>query len=86
METLTQLSTGTGPAFMRFTQINPLVLILIVAWVLVWKGMALWKAARLGHKWWFIILLVANTIGILEIIYIYFIARKYTVEEKTDGQ
>ncbi|MEI6494900.1 MAG: DUF5652 family protein [bacterium] len=55
--------------------LTALVLVLIL-WSLVWKGMALWKAARLGHKWWFIILLVVNTVGILEIIYIYFVAKK----------
>ncbi len=68
----------------KFLLENPLLLILLTAWIIVWKGMALWKASRLSHKWWFIIILVANTIGILEIIYIYFVARKYTVEEKVE--
>ena len=53
---------------------------LLLTWSLVWKGIALWKSARLSHKKWFVILLVLNTAGILEIIYIYFVARKYTVE------
>jgi len=44
-----------------------------VIWVVIWKGFALWKAARLGRKWWFIILLVFNTFGILEIIYYFFL-------------
>ena len=56
------------------------LLILITLWTIPWKGVALWKAARLSHKKWFIILILVNTIGILDIIYIYFIARKYTVE------
>lgn len=47
-----------------------LVFIILVIWSLVWKGFALWKSARNGHSTWFIILLVINTIGILEIIYI----------------
>jgi len=59
---------------------NPLVFFLIMAWVIFWKGLALWKASRLSHKWWFVIILIANTLGVLEIIYIYFVARKYTVE------
>ncbi|MBU6427334.1 hypothetical protein KGQ27_03845 [Patescibacteria group bacterium] len=45
--------------------------------VLVLKGYALWTAARLNHKWWFIILLIINTIGILELIYLYFVAKKW---------
>ena len=54
--------------------------VLILVWSLPWKGVALWKAARLEHKKWFILLLIINTLGILEIYYIYFVARKYTVE------
>ncbi len=58
---------------------------LIVLWVLPWKGVALWKAARLSHKWWFIAFLVLNTIGILEIIYIFIIASKYKVETEEEA-
>jgi len=55
---------------------NTLLLLLIVLWTLPWKGVALWKAARLYHKWWFLALLVLNTLAILEIIYIFFVAKK----------
>ncbi|MFA4999637.1 MAG: DUF5652 family protein [Parcubacteria group bacterium] len=40
-------------------------------WSLVWKGIALWKAAKAGSKPWFIALLIINTVGILEILYIF---------------
>jgi hypothetical protein len=60
--------------------ISPWILVLIVLWTIPWKGIALWKSARLSHKWWFVIILVVNTVGILEIIYIFLIARKYNVE------
>lgn len=43
----------------------------LAIWSIPWKGYALWIAAKNGHKWWFIIILVANTIAILEIIYIF---------------
>ncbi len=56
------------------------LIIVVLVWSMAWKGVALWKAARLSQKKWFILLLVANTLGILEIIYIRFVARKYTVE------
>ena len=59
--------------------------IILVLWTLPWKGVALWKAARLSHNWWFIIMLVINTLGILEIIYIFYVARKYTVVEETES-
>lgn len=44
---------------------------LAVVWTLPWKGVALWKAARAQQKWWFIALLVINTMAILEILYIF---------------
>ena len=47
-----------------------LLLALLIAWSLVWKGIALWKAARNSHKKWFILIFIVNTAGILEIIYI----------------
>jgi len=49
---------------------------LLFLWVIFWKGLALWKAARLGHKGWFVALLIINTAGILDILYIYFFSRK----------
>lgn len=50
--------------------------VLLSIWSLVWKGIALWKAARNNSKPWFIALLVVNTIGILEIVYIFFLSNK----------
>lgn len=40
-------------------------------WTIVWKGLALWRSAQRGQKEWFIPLLVINTLGILEILYLY---------------
>lgn len=58
------------------------LLILVVSlWSIAWKGWALWIAARNNHKKWFIVLLVINTLGILEIIYIFAIGKK-ALEEK----
>lgn len=52
------------------------VVALVLIWSLFWKGLALWKAARHTHKWWFIALLVINTAGILEILYIYVFSKR----------
>jgi len=46
-------------------------LIIVIVWSLIWKGLALWKAARKNSVIWFVILLVVNTMGILEILYIF---------------
>lgn len=51
-------------------------LILLALWVLPWKGVALWKAARNLEKKWFIALLVLNTLALLEIVYIFFFSKK----------
>lgn len=55
---------------------NPLVILAITLWTLPWKGYALWLSARKDKKWWFIALLVINTIGILEILYIFVFSKK----------
>ena len=49
---------------------------LILLWILPWKGVALWKSARNGHKYWFIALLIVQTFAVLDIIYIFIIDRK----------
>jgi hypothetical protein len=46
-------------------------IILLLVWSLVWKGLALWHAARLGNNRWFIVILLLNTMGILEIFYLF---------------
>ena len=53
-----------------------LAALLITLWTLPWKGWALWLAARRGEKIWFIALLILNTLAILEIIYIFVIAKR----------
>jgi len=63
---------------------NPWLIWPILAWTLPWKGVALWKSARNEHKWWFIALLVLNTMAILEIIYIFFFSKKKEAIEKKE--
>ena len=48
----------------------------ILVWSLIWKGMALWKAAKLDSRNWFIAILIINTFGILDILYIYVFSKK----------
>ena len=60
---------------------NPIIatgFIILAIWSLTWKGIALWKAAKNDSKPWFIALLVINTVGILEIIYIFYFSKKKT--------
>ncbi len=57
------------------------LILLVAAWELFWKAWALWRSARAGSKPWFIVLLLVNTLGILQIAYI-FIFSKQTSSKK----
>jgi methionyl-tRNA synthetase len=54
---------------------DPRYLIPLLIWSLVWKGVSLWKCGRNNQPRWFVVLLVVNTIGILEIMYIVWFQR-----------
>ena len=56
--------------------VAPLILVAVL-WTITLKGFALWYAARGSQKWWFIALLVFNTLGILEIIYLIWFRPKH---------
>jgi hypothetical protein len=45
--------------------------VVIVIWETIWKGIGLWKAAKETQKYWFIAILILNTLGILPILYIF---------------
>jgi len=47
------------------------LLVVIIIWSYFWKLLALWKSARKGSVAWFILLALINTVGILEILYIF---------------
>jgi methionyl-tRNA synthetase len=54
----------------------PLVVLLLLAWTLPWKGVALWRAAGNRHLAWFVCIFIFNTLAILEIIYIFGFSKK----------
>lgn len=51
---------------------NPALTAALVLWVLPWKGFALWKAARKNHRWWFLGILIINSMGLVDILYIFY--------------
>ena len=58
---------------------NPMLmglLFIALIWSLIWKGLALWRAAKNDSTIWFIVLLIVNTLGILEILYFFVFGRK----------
>jgi hypothetical protein len=53
-----------------------IVLPIAIIWSAAWKGVALWRAGGNRHLAWFVVLFIFNTLGILEIIYIFAFSRK----------
>lgn len=59
----------TVQAFYLFVMVS-------AVWSTILKGFALWFAARSSQRWWFIALLIVNTLGILELVYLLFFRPK----------
>ena len=63
---------GVGLGSMIF--LGPLVAIGLI-WTIYWKYHAIWYAVKHEEKWWFLAFLVINTLGILEILYLYYFSK-----------
>lgn len=72
------LNVSAGP--FASPTMNVFVVAIAIIWTLVWKGLSLWRAARRGDRNWFVALLILNTMGILDILYIYVFSKKKKVE------
>jgi hypothetical protein len=57
-------------------------IIVAALWTIPWKGYALWTSAQRKDKGWFIALLLINTFAILDIIYIFGVAKKNWTDVK----
>jgi len=68
---------GDNSYFINLPLLAPFagLLLILALWTLFWKGLALWHAGRRAQPWWFVIMLVVNTLGILEIIYLFGVAK-----------
>ena len=65
---------------------NLLFVLVMVFWILPWKGYALWTAVKNNDKGWFIVLLIINTLGILEMVYLFGFAKKNLSDIKKAAQ
>ena len=61
--------------WLPFVGLGILGFVVFILWSVAWKGLALWHSARRHQGWWFVILLVLNTAGILDIIYLFFVLK-----------
>jgi predicted membrane channel-forming protein YqfA (hemolysin III family) len=64
---------------MNSTQVPVVLQFVLLAWSILWKGIALWNASKNSQRNWFIVMLIVNTIGVLEIIYLFRFAKKRLV-------
>ncbi len=55
---------------------NVWIIIVALLWTVPWKAAALWRSARRAQMGWFLTMLIINTLGILEILYIFFFSRR----------
>lgn len=62
-----------------------LIIVVIIIWSLPWKAAALWRAARRGHLGWFLILIVFNTLAILDILYL-FVFSKWRIKKEQEAK
>ncbi|OHA49071.1 MAG: hypothetical protein A2806_01920 [Candidatus Terrybacteria bacterium RIFCSPHIGHO2_01_FULL_48_17] len=60
----------------QFFQHNLWVLIPLMLWAIPWKGWALWRAATRNDRGWFIVLLVLQTLGVVDILYIFIFSKR----------
>ncbi len=60
----------------NFGQIPAALIFILFLWSLLWKGLALWRAVKNEQRNWYIVMLVVNTVGILEIAYLFYFAKK----------
>ena len=70
---------------------NLWIVIAVLFVTLPFKAAALWRSARRGHLSWFITFLLLNTLGILELLYIFIfsswgLAKKNEEKEKEEEE
>lgn len=70
--------------FTTFLSTHSWIIILAAIWTIPWKGVALWRAARNQSIAWFVVLLIINTLGILEIIYIFIFSKQTAAPQQVE--
>ena len=52
------------------------IFVILGIWSMIWKGIALYKAGGRKDLAWFVVLFIVNTLGILEIFYIFYFSKR----------
>jgi hypothetical protein len=69
------LISNNTDAFAQYAWLMP-VIIIASLWSFVWKALSLYRAGFNHSPGWFIALLIFNTLGILDILYIFVFGKK----------
>lgn len=56
----------------------------MLVWSVLWKGIALWTAAKRSDKVWFIVFMVIQSGGLLELFYLLFVSNSLPTKTVTD--
>jgi len=68
--------------FNPIPQFNPILILALLVWSMFWKILALWRAAKNNQRYWFIGVLLLNTFGIIELVYLFkFAKNKLSLED-----
>ena len=73
-----------GPDMSGFTSWHAAIIVAIIVlgiWSTVWKAFALYRAGVNQSPGWFVCLLIFNTVGILEILYLFVFGKKKSSPE-----
>ena len=54
----------------QLTTMQVTVLVILAIWEVIWKAIALWRAAKNKQLAWFLAIFIINTVGVLPIIYL----------------
>jgi hypothetical protein len=61
---------------MEIDKVQLLIVMLAFLWTIPWKICSIWTAIKMDHKRWFVALIILNTFGILDIFYVFYVAKK----------
>lgn len=64
------------PELYGLTPTTITLIIIAVVWSSVWKAFALYRAGKQTDPIWFVLLFLVNTLGILEMFYLFIFSRR----------
>lgn len=64
------------PELYGLTPTTITLIIIAAVWSSVWKAFALYRAGKVADPVWFVVLFLVNTLGILEIIYLFIFSKR----------